>query len=329
MSQSQVQVPVRALWGWTTGVGQQSVASTFPTTNGPTKTGLLPQDVKDYAQVPIQRYGNPPVPISDTLILQWIRWAEDDFEQGTNIRLCQTWIAAPPVKNSAAMSQLGLTAPSGDSYQQLGVDYDLYEPGYDFFFRRAQDEGWLYNRMRWRPVQSIELFEPASSFDASNSVAIKNVAFIYPLLNQYFRMPSTWVVEDQRRGLIRFVPATNVQMLPLFAMQLAFMGFAESVPGAMWFQYTAGLTANDYNSEWSFVKQAVLAKATAIALGRAQLSVNLGALETQTQVDGLSLRMKYSEKGPFSGQITQLETEAKALTRQAKTKCAGPMMGSI
>ena len=72
-----------------------------------------------------------------------------------------------------ASSEKALTAPSGDSYQQLGADYDLYEPAYDFFFKRAQDEGWLYNRMRWRPVQSIETFEPASSFDASNSVAVR------------------------------------------------------------------------------------------------------------------------------------------------------------
>ena len=60
-------------------------------------------------------------------------------------------------------------------------------------------------------------------------------------------MPPTWFVEDEDFGLIRLVPAANVQMLPLFAMQLAFMGFAESIPGGLWFQYTAGLNNSEYN----------------------------------------------------------------------------------
>ena len=331
MSQSLSPIVTKALWQWSGVSGSPRTVTAYPTVGGyaPTKTGLLPQDLRNYVLVPIQVYGNPPTPIPDTVLLQWIRWAEDEFEQDTNIALCQRWIAAPPVKNVYAMNQMGLVNQSGDLYQNLGVDYDFYEPAYDFFFPRAQDEGWLYNRMRWRPVQSVETWQPADSVDAGNSVAVKNLAFIYPLLNEYFRMPQSWTVEDQTRGLIRFVPAQNVQMLPLFAMQLAFMGFAESVPGAMWYQYTAGLTPNDYNSQWSFVRQAVLAKAAVTALGRMQLSVNLGASETQIQVDGLSYRTKYPDKGPFSGQIMELQQEVKRLTRQAKTKVSGPMIGFI
>lgn len=320
---------VKALWNWTLASGQQPVVDSYPTTGGPTKTGLLPQDLRDYLGVPIQQYGNPPTPFSDTLILQWLRWAEDEFEQDTGIRLCQTWIAAPPAKSATAMQAIGLQSAAGDNYQQLGVDYDFYEPAYDFFFTRAQDEGWIYQRMRWKPVQSVEVYDPAGVTDALNSTAVKNVSFLYPLLNEYFRMPNNWIVEDQTRGLIRFVPATNVQMLPLFAMQLAFMGFAESVPGAMWFQYTAGLTANDYKSQWSFVAQAVLAKAALTALGRMQLSVNFGATETQMQVDGLSYKTVYSKDGAFSGQIKYLENEVKRLTKQAKTKVGGPIVGII
>lgn len=328
MAGSQI-IPVKALWKWSLAAGQQPTVLSYPTTNGPTKTGLLPQDVRDYVMVPIQQYGNPPTPVSDTLILQWIRWAEDEFEQETNIRLCQTWIAAPPAKSAAQMSTIGLSSSINNQYQQLGADYDFYEPAYDFFFARARDEGWLYNRMRWRPVQSIEVFQPADSIDATNATGVKNLSFVYPLLNQYFHMPGSWAVEDQTRGLIRYVPSTNVQMLPLFAMQLAFMGFAESVPGALWFQYTAGLTANDYNSQWSFVKQAIVAKAAATALRRIQASINLGMLETQTMVDGLQYRAKYSEKGALWGYIQELDAEVKRLTRQAKTKVSGPMMVSI
>ena len=320
---------VKALWNWTTAAGEQPVVKSFPTTNGPTKTGILPQDLRDFMLVPIQQYGNPPTPVSDTLIRQWIRWAEDEFEQETGVRLCQTWIAAPPAKSATAMQASGLQSAAGSNYQQLGVDYDFYEPAYDFFFARAQDEGWIYQRMRWKPVQSVEIYDPSGVADALNSTAVKNLSFLYPLLNEYFRMPNNWFVEDQTRGLIRFVPSTNVQMLPLFAMQLAFMGFAESVPGAMWFQYTAGLTANDYNSQWSFVKQAVLAKAALTALRRMQVSVNFGAVETQMQVDGLSYKTTYNKDGAFAGYIKDLQDEVKRLKKQTLTKVGGPIVGMI
>ena len=101
------------------------------------------------------------------------------------------------------------------------------------------------------------------------------------------------------------------------------------MPGALWFQYTAGLTPNDYASQWSFITQAILAKTAATALARIQTSVNLGQIEQQTQVDGLSYKVRYSEKGVFSGAIADYEKEAKSLTREAKTKVSGPMMGSL
>ena len=135
---NQPTIPVNALWSWTLASGQSPIVSSYPTTNGPTKTGILPADVRNYVMVPLQVYGNPPTPISDTQILQWIRWAEDEFEQDTNIRLCQTWIAAPPAKTSSQMQTIGLQSATGNQYQQLGSDYDFYEPAYDFFFQRAQ-----------------------------------------------------------------------------------------------------------------------------------------------------------------------------------------------
>ena len=217
--------------------GGQPVVTSYPTTGGPTKSGVLPADLRAYLQIPIQQWTNPPIPIDDTqTIIEWIRWAEDEIETDTNVRLCQTWIAAPAAKSVAEVSALSLNVANG--YQQLGVDYDLAEAAYDFFFERWRDEGWGYQRMRWRPVKSVELSGPnLGAYDAGNFTGTKNVAFIYPLLNEYFRMPLTWVVEDQNRGLLRFVPATSVQMLPLFALQLTFMGFAQSVPGGLWFQY--------------------------------------------------------------------------------------------
>lgn len=328
-TQSSIIVPTGALWKWAipAGGGQPTVVS-YPTTSGLTKSGVTPQDLRNYIQIPIQQWTNPPLPISDSVIQDWIRWAEDQIETDTNVRLCQTWIAAPAAKSAAEVSALSIGTKY--AYQQLGVDYDVPEAAYDFFFERWRDEGWGYQKMRWRPVKSVELSGiNNSAFDVGNFTGAKNVAFIYPLLNEYFRMPSTWVVEDQDAGLLRFVPATSVQMLPLFALQLAFMGFAQSVPGGLWFQYTAGLTANDYNSTWSFMKQLVLARAAETAFSVMETSINVGAIETNTQADGLAFRIRYSEKGPFNAQIMRQQQISKDLTKRAMKTGGGLALGIL
>lgn len=325
--QNGIPVPTRALWTWTAPAqGYQAHVLSFPTVQGcPTKSGIQPADLRKYMQVPLVTYGQPAVAIDDDTIVGWIRDAEDDIETETNVRLCQTWIAAPAAKSAAEVSALNLAIQG--PYQTPGVDFDYEESGYDFEFERWRDEGWGYLRLRCRPVKSVSSYDTTAV--SSNFTGVKNVAFIYPLLNEYFRMPMTWIVEDQNRGLVRFVPATSVQMLPLFAMQLAFMGFAQSVPQGLWLQYTAGLTAADYAADWSFMRQLVLAKAAIIAFQAIQTSVNFGAMEVLTTVDGLSQRTRYSEKGPFIAAIMQQNDVVKRLTKRAKMKGGGFHMGIL
>jgi len=321
-------VPTQALWTWTLPVaGQAQQVQSYPTVPGnPTKSGLIRSDLEAFIGIPIQGFATPPQEIADSTVNQWIRWAEDDIESDTNVRLCQTWIAAPPTKTQQVTQLVNLGVQG--LYQQLGVDYDLAEAGYDFVFERWRDEGWGYMRLRWRPVKSVEQFD--DSLNQSNNLnGTKNVAFIYPLLNEFFRMPPSWIVEDQNRGLIRFVPAISVQMLPLFAMQLSFMGFSQSVPQGLWFQYNAGLTPNDYNSEWSFMQQLILCKAAVIAFQNLQTPLAMGAMELTSQIDGLMRRVRYSEKGAFSPQIETFGKRADALLRRAKSKAGGIPLGSI
>lgn len=300
----------------------------YPTTGGPTKSGIMPGDLANFILLPLQMYTSPPTPIPDSIALQWIRWAEDDIENETNVRLCQTWIAAPPSSSLAETNVLRLGTQFG--YQQLGVDYDFSEAAYDFYYNRARDEGWLYQRLRWRPVKGVDVVDPTGIINPENFRGVQNVSYIYPLLNSFFRSPQTWIVEDQNRGLVRMVPQTaTAAQLPLIAMQLNFMGFAQSVPGGLWFQYKAGLTANDYNSSWSFMKQLVLAKAGITALQAMQLSLTMGAIETFTQADGLALRTRYSEKGAFFGPITRLQDDVGRLIKRAKQMGGGIHIGML
>jgi hypothetical protein len=315
----------KALWLWDT-------SSAVPTVSGypsgaswgasgftPTKTGLAPADLKTYCGVPLQFYGNPPVPIDDDTIQGWIRYAEDWIEQESTCLLCQTYIASPPAYQQQAVASLGITLQTSGVGQVQGFDFDLSDAAYDFIFQRAQDEGWMITQMRYRPVRSVVL-------TPSDFTAIKRISFIYPLLNEIFSVPPQWVVEDGDFGLIRMVPAANVQMLPLFAMQLAFMGFAESVPGALWFQYTAGLTPNDYQTRFSFVKQLVLATASIQALATSQGSINLGATDYTMSMDGVQYATKYPKEGPYSGLIKQNMAIRDTLLESLKSKVSGPMV---
>lgn len=309
--------PTIALWDWDKTNAPATIKNY--SSGKPTKTGLMPADMKQFVGVPIQIYGNPPVLVPDQTIMQWIRWAEDWVEQQTNLLLCQTWVAGPPAVTIAAAQAIQIQTATPAGYQIQGYDYDLEDAAYDFFFPRAQDEGWMNYSLRYRPVRSI-------AYDPLTPTAIKNIAYIYPLLNEFFNVPRSWIVEDHDAGLVRLVPAQNVQMLPLFAMQLAFMGFAESVPGGIWFQYTAGLTNTDYSTRFSFIKQLVLATAAMTGLAICQGSINLGAEQTTMNIDGVMYQTKYPKEGPYRGLISTYNKMAEKLMAAAKDKVSGPMI---
>lgn len=326
-------IPTGTLWAWNTS-GAFPVVSGYPTQNGvfPTKTGLGPNDLQQFAGVPIQYYGNPSTPVPPDQLIQWIRMAEDKVEQDTSILLCQTWVASPPAVVPGLIQQLGLSVnPNSLGVQVRGYDYDMEDAAYDFMFPRALDEGWLFLTMRYRPVQSTTYGQPLVSGNAATQgyTALKRMSFLYPLLQQYFTMPQSWTVEDKDAGYVRFVPSVNVAVLPLFALQLAFMGFAQSVPGAMWAQYTAGLTPFDYSNRYSFMKEYVLAEAAITALSAIQGTVNLGVEGTKIVVDGLAYETKYNAKGAFAGLITQFESRRDILKKLALSKVTGPVLNYL
>lgn len=319
-------------WGSPTGTALWAWDRTQPTTpvvkgyfnNSPTKTGLLPDDLQQAVGIPLQYYSpagvNPPA-VPPQVLLSWIRQAEDWVENETDLLLTPTWVASPPEIQPIAQAVTG--APSASGYGQVqGIDYDLPDAGYDFFFERAQGDGWLCQPLRYRPLRNV-------TTSAADFTAVKNIAAIYPLLSDFFKVPPTWYVEDQDAGLIRLVPAANVQMLPLFAMQLAFMGFSDTVPGAWHFQYTAGLTPTDYSSRFAFLHRLVLCDAAIRALASIQGTINMGLMRVETLVDGLQTKLQYSEKGPFGSVIEEFRKERDSLLDTAKSKVAGPMFITI
>jgi hypothetical protein len=315
--------PGTALWHWDLSPQTGPVVQTF-FNNLPTKTGLLPNDLQMTAGVPLQYYApaNPTIEaLPPEVLIGFIRTAEDWVEQETNILLGPTWIASPPEIQAQAANITG--APSANNFSQtLGLDYDIADAAYDFYMNNAMDSSWLAQPLRYRPLRNV-------TTSSADFTAIKNVAAIYPLLSQFFKIPPTWYVEDQDAGLVRMVPSQNVQMLPLFAMELAFMGFSETVPGAWHYQYTAGLTPSDYSSRFSFIKRLVLVTASMIALASIQGTINMGLMRVETLVDGLQMKFQYSEAGPFGSLIKTFEKERDALMATAFNMVGGPRFITI
>lgn len=313
-----------AQWGWNQTASPTPVVTGFPAANGfsPTKTGLQPNDLQNFVGVPLQYYGNPPILVNPATLIGWIRQAEDWIEQQSGLLLCQSWIASPPAVTSAQAQAIGITPTFSGGYQRIGFDYDIADAAYDFIFPRAQDEGWMNYSLRFKPVAAVE-------YGPLTPNAIQQISYIYPLLNEFFRVPPEWQVEDHDFGLVRLVPATNVQMLPLFAMQLAFMGFAQSVPGGIWMQYLAGLRPYDLQNRYSFINRTVLAASSIIALSAIQGNINLGMQSNQIMVDGMQYKTSYDVKGPYNGLIEnfmKMRDEGMATLRNF---VAGPVMVTI
>jgi hypothetical protein len=280
-----------------------------------TKTGLMPQDVQNYAGVPLTLQGLTPVPLATEFLINLIRQAEDEVEQETGVLLAPTTVAAPPEHLSAAADAAGLLGGA----QLLGVNYDIPETPYVFDYKRFVDEGWGVIQAYHRP-----LTEPLDANVAEeNFTSIKNLTYIYPLLNQFFRIPTYWLVENRKMGMANVVPSQNIQMLPLFSMQIALLGFAESIPGGMHMVYEAGLNPPAYQNEYSFVKQLVAYKAVVNALSIVQGTLNVGAIERKTEVDGLMHSVKYN-MAPYAGLIASFNERITSLTHKLIDLVAGP-----
>lgn len=307
-----------ALWQWDT-TGPSPIVTGYPSATGftPTKTGLLPNDVRNFIGVPLALYNTvPPTPITDDQIMQWIRWAEDDLEQDAGVLLCQTWIASPPARNTYECDQIGVIPATSAGYQIRGYDYDLEDAAYDFFIQNSEDEGWTIQQLRYKPLQSL-------TYTQGDETALKNLAYRYPLLNTYFRPARTWFAEDHDAALVRLVPAGNISMLPIFQMQLTALGFADNIPAAMWMQYTAGLTPYDYQNRYGFIKQLVLAMTAIQGLRIIQGTINLGMKGIQTSVDGLQQRFDYDIAGPYNGLIISFTAQKDDLLKRLKDKVGG------
>jgi len=298
-----------SLWTWVNqGTSNPQVLYYFA--NSPTKTGLVPADLVNFVGLPVQ-INNPalpvPTPVPDTQLFQIIRQAEDWVETESGIQLAVAWVASPPLA-PAALTDLSITSTSPPANGQIrGIDYDIMDVGYEFFYRRFISEGWGAQQLRYRPLKSMIAW-----------------SFIYPLLNEFFQIPRAWMIEDWDAAILRVVPSVNVQMLPLFAMQLAFMGFAQSLPQGMYMQYIAGLDQTDLSTRWSFMKTLVLSQAALILLNILQGSVNYGAIRQATSVDGLRYDVSYPNSGAaYGGLIQNFQNQRDSLLQVAIEQVRG------
>lgn len=304
-------VTTSSLWKWDISNPSMPFVTGY-WNNSPTKTGLLPQAVREFSGVPLVKYGKPPVPMSDSEIFELLRVSEDSIEQESGILLTPTMIASPPTRSALQSAAAGITGRGVNGGQQIGLDFDLGDSPYDFRFDRAQEDGWLEQGMRYKPLRILD----------GSITAIKLLAYFYPLLQNYYAIPTNWIQEDLDFGFIRIVPSVNVTMLPLFALQLAIQGFSSSVPGGMWYYYSAGLTPTDYSSRFRFMKQLALCETVITALSICQGTVNQGLEQSEVLADGVSTKFRYRSGGVYSDLIKTFQARRDDLMAKA-VMCVG------
>ncbi len=272
-----------------------------------TKSGVTSNDVCNVAGVDLVYSGATPTKMGETLIQSFIRSAEDEIEATLGMFLCPTRVAAPAVVHSfgSAASMIG------NIPQVQGQDYDVAEAPYDFIYDRWWGGAWGALQFRYRPIQKIEAF-----------------FLVYPLLNVVSQIPTEWFDEilDHQVGLIRTVPSTNLQLLPLFSNMIAVLGPGQTIPGVLRFQYTAGFTDAELSGQYRFIRQLVAYRAAITALGVAQGSINRGTKTLDVTIDGMRRAVGYSEKGPYYGLIQEFRQEAERLEAKAENLIGGPVM---
>jgi len=308
-------IQTNALWTWNT----DNLAAPYVTGyyNGQvTKTGLLPQALRNFVGVPLIRYGRPPIPVQDLELIEILRSAEDSIEQETGILLCPTTVASPPTRSFQQSIGAQIVGRAINGGQQIGLDFDLQDSGYDFKFDRSKDSGWLEQTYRYKPLRILD----------GSITATKQLSYQYPLLNEYFQIPNTWYQEDLDFSFIRIVPAVNITMLPLFALQLSVQGFSDSVPGGVWYWYTCGLTPTDYSTRFRFMKQLVLCEAAIVALMTVQGTVNQGLDKSSVLSDGVQTQFSYRTGGAYSDLINNFTKQKEQLMDRATMAVGGMMM---
>ncbi len=298
-----------ALWTWSSGL---PVSFGNDSNNIPkqTKSGVAPADIANVAGVNLVYNSATPTPMSNALLLSLIRSAEDEIETTLGMFLCPTRVAAPAIlHNFGVVGTIVNNIP-----QTLGVDYDVADAGYDFVYDRWWGGSWGAMQLRYRPIQRIESF-----------------FLVYPLLNMVSQIPLPWFDEilDKPTGLVRTVPSTNIQLLPLFSNMIAVLGPGQSIPGALRFQYVAGFTDGEISGQYSFLKQLVIYKTVIMALGIAQGSISKGFKTLDVTVDGMRRAVGYSEKGPYYGLIQEFRATARTLEQKAEDLVGGPIMEFI
>src|ERR1700693_5078422 len=147
---SYVTSPVETSPSWTW--SGNSVVYPFGT---PTKSGIMPEDLRNFCGVPLARRANPPVYLTDQQLIQTIRYAEDRIESKTGVLLCPTSVASPPALTLAACTAAAIIPHNGIG-QVRGVVYDLQDRGYDFRFDTFQDEAWGILRLRYKPLRILD-----------------------------------------------------------------------------------------------------------------------------------------------------------------------------
>jgi hypothetical protein len=137
------------------------------------------------------------------------------------------------------------------------------DPGYDYEQDMIQPGGWIFLKLRQRPV-----------------ISLQSIQYAYPSVGTIFSVPDRWIKTDKKYGHIRFFPAGVGFNTPIGGALIGAMGM-QGVPQFIEVRYTAGLkdVATNYPDLLDVVQRMVLA---------GLMNDSVLAASTSISADGLS-----------------------------------------
>lgn len=266
---------------------------------GSFKTPLTVEAIRDSELYPILlKIGGQPEPLSESVIAQKLRAAEDYYERALEVRFCTSKVVSDPLGRGIAVD-----------------DYDVEIPAFNF----PECHTFGYTELPYRPIRDV-----TSAF-----FAYPNTSSIQPA----FTVPHSWIRLDRRFGKLSFVPAGGlaIDTAKMSGLILSALSAGRSIPQVFFVDYTCGFTHRELSRDHNDLLEAIRLRAALLILGIASAIRNRGLGSESLSQDGESRSQSYQggKFGPYSGTV-ELWMKAEAeLVDNWKRQERGVIFGAL
>lgn len=237
------------------------------------KTPLTVEAIRDSELYPILlKIGGQPEPLSESVIAQKLRAAEDFYERALEVRFSESRVVSDP-------GGRGLAADT----------YDVEIPAFNF----PECHTFGYTELPYRPIR-----------------AVTQAFFAYPgapAIQPGFVVPNPWIRLDRRFGKLYFVPAGALALnaAKMSGLIMSAIAYGQRIPMCFFVDYTCGFTSAELRHDHNDLLEAIRLRAALLILGIASAIRNRGLGSQSLSEDGLSQSQSFitQKYGPYSGTV--------------------------